>query len=166
NNSYNIWTQATSMQDGKHATIVNTIDSQNGLNIPPKITYNSTAEQDGLKFNWETTEPLQKGKPGIIEIDVSDNNGKSVTDLQELLGADAHLVGFAADGKSIIHAHPLEYKDGKLNFHLEPEQAGAFKFYLQVKKDDKILQIPFGQQIKQPLIDNALSQTTSHQHGV
>jgi|GEM_PF-727210 len=166
NNSYNLWTQATSIEDGKHATILNSVDSQNGLNIPPKITYNSTAEQDGLKFNWETAEPLQKGKPGIIEINVSDNNGKPVTDLQELLGADAHLVGFAADGKSIIHAHPLEYKDGKLSFHLEPEQAGAFKFYLQVKKDDKILQIPFGQQIKQPLIDNAMSKTASHQHGI
>jgi hypothetical protein len=90
------------------------------------------------------------------------------------MGAYAHLVGFSADGKSIIHAHPMgeeptsaDDRGGpRLSFHVAPESAGATQFYLQIKRAGKEVMVPFGQRIMPPeaAVDKELAARHQQHH--
>ena len=168
-NAYHVWADFATV-DHKHHNILTEIPASNGINIPHTPSYNSEAEKDGLKFKWEAKEPLQKGAGSLVEVTVTDAQGKVVDNLEPVLGAYAHMVGISGDGQSFIHVHPMgeEPKSpearsvGKLQFHIHPEQAGATQFYLQVKQNGKDITVPFGQQVKQASLSDTI--TSSHQH--
>ena len=168
-NAYHVWADFATI-DNKHHNILTEIPASNGVNVPANINYNSEIEKDGLKFKWEAKEPLQKGADSLVEVTVTDSQGKVVDNLEPILGAYAHMVGVSADGQSFIHVHPMghepkspeEKSSGKLQFHIHPEQAGATQFYLQVKHGGKDVTVPFGQQVKQASLSENI--VHSHQH--
>ena len=124
------------------------------------VPNNSKAIKDGLNFDWKASERLRKDTPTIVEVTITDSAGHPVTDLQPVMGAYAHLVGFSADGKSLVHTHPMglepkgEAAGGPtMRFHVEPDFTGPAQFYLQVKRDGKDVYASFGQQISPPLLN-------------
>lgn len=168
-NNYTAWADFTLLKDGQNHRLRTEMPAASGRDIPPSIRSITDATKNGLHFEW-VSEPLQKNADTIVEVHVSDTSGKAVSDLQPVMGAFAHLVGFSADGQSIIHTHPLggETPDlavrggPDLRFHVEPDCSGATQFYLQVRRNDEDIYVPFGQHIKQPAL--ATEQLSAAQH--
>lgn len=96
----------------------------------------------GLNFEltFETL-TLTAGKEILAKLKITDKNGKVFNQLEPVMGAYAHLVGFGEDFKSIAHVHPMgsEPKQasdrgvGELEFHIVPTQAGIMRLFAQVR---------------------------------
>lgn len=103
----------------------------------------------GLKIEKGT---LSKGSDVTLVFDIKNDQGESLQNLEPLMGAYAHVVGFYDDYRSIAHLHPLgeepkeetERGQAPLSFHFSPEQAGFVKLFLQVSVDGKEVYFPFG----------------------
>lgn len=81
---------------------------------------------------------------GMGTLSLSDKEGKPVSDLEQVMGAYAHVVGFYADGKDVIHVHPMsEEPDSELMFHMEAPRAGTVKLFAQVRRKGKDIYFPF-----------------------
>jgi hypothetical protein len=109
----------------------------------------------GLHFQLELGSPGQPVRAGEIvrgRLTVTDAAGKPFTQLRPVMGAFAHLVGFCADGKTVLHLHPLglEPKDDStrggptLDFRLYPPVAGFVRLYAQVNVGGEMRFARFG----------------------
>ncbi len=173
-NSYNVWSDFTLKSDNTNHKLLTTINSPISRNIVPFIRSNNEAEKNGLHVHWNLAQPLQQNQASMVDFTISDKDGNPVTNLEPIMGAFAHLVGFSADGKSIIHTHPVgvepnsaDAKGGPvLQFHIEPDNSGATQFYLQIKQNGVEQYIGFGQQIKPPErnVDKIQCAMGGHQH--
>lgn len=157
-NSYTAWADLT-LINGQNHKLKNELPSASSRRAPlAPITINDAVVVDDLKVTMSLSDPLQQGASSMAEFTVTDRNGKPVTDLEPLMGAYAHLVGFSADGKTLMHSHPMgvepqnenERGGPKLSFHIEPEASGPTQLYLQVKRKGEEIYLPFGQRVKQP----------------
>lgn len=156
-NRYSAWADFTTAADRKNH-VIKTDFPLGGRNIAPSIRANEKAEAGGLHFTWNMPDSLRKGEDSFVDVTITDAEGRPVTDLQPVMGAFAHLVGFSADGASMLHCHPLgpepvsdnEGGGPKLRFHIHPETAGPVQFYLQVQRGGKEIYAPFGQVVKSP----------------
>jgi len=124
-------------------------------NVEPKIarTVSFQSVVDGFIFKLSfDNKKLQLGKASMASISVTDQKGVPVKDLEPIMGAFAHIVGFSEDLRSVIHIHPMGKEPSKitdrggpeLEFHIEPERAGFIKLFAQVKIKGKELYAPFG----------------------
>jgi hypothetical protein len=120
-------------------------------------TLNDTATVAGLTFHLTFDTPqLYAGTASLATLSVTDSTGKPFADLQPVLGAYAHVVGFAADLKSVAHVHPMgdapktdSSRGGpQLQFHFEPQTPGYLKIFAQFRIHDADVFIPFGLQIE------------------
>lgn len=168
-NKYSAWADITMIADSRNHKLLAAFPSP-GRQIPPAIKTNAKAAATGLQFEWRCDDSLVAGKPVIVEATVRDANGNFVQDLEPVMGAFAHLVGFGADGKSIVHTHPLgrepessaDRGDGRLRFHVEPNFSGPAQFYLQVKRGGQDIFAPFGQQIAPQTATRSHSSPVGH----
>lgn len=112
----------------------------------------------GMRFNLKfDNSDLQVGKATMGKIRITDEKGNPVKDLEPLMGAYAHIVGFSDDLKSVVHIHPMGEEPSKesdrggpeLQFHIEPEKAGFIQLYAQVKVNEKEIFAPFGIVVKE-----------------
>jgi len=110
---------------------------------------------DGYDFTLTLDEPLKAGEADMASMTIT-KDGKPFAQLQPVLGAFAHMVGFSKNFKSVMHVHPLgeepktdNMRGGpKLEFHIEPEFKGFYKIFAQVRIDDKIIFVPFGVKVQ------------------
>ncbi len=153
-NEYSVWSNFKLQENGQNIVSQNTIPSLRNYNIAPSIQHTNIIETDDIKIELEATPPLTSGKDSNLLCKIISKSGKPVK-LEEIMGAQAHLVGFTKDGDSMIHCHPLEEKistktdsqNAELKFHIAPEKEGFTKFFLQMKIKGKETIIPFGQYI-------------------
>lgn len=170
---YSAWADFTVGSTGRSHQLKADIPCASGRHVPARIHTNLHAKQAGLQFDWFNESLLEQGKPDLVEIKIRDANGNPVTDLEPVMGAYAHLVGFSADGNSLIHCHPLDAEPTdpqqrggpNLRFHIQPDHAGPTQFYLQIKRNGEEIFVPFGQQIKPPQQMAERVMLSSHQHG-
>ena len=98
---------------------------------------------DGLRYELSfdvKDKPLRVGETVKGRITVSRENGEPFRQLEPVMGAYAHLVGFCEDYKTVVHLHPLgdepkraEDRGGPtLEFKFYPPVAGFVRFYTQV----------------------------------
>ncbi len=155
---YNAWAEIVPVATGEMQRLKTQITGSLDRNGPASVIPSKQAEEKGIRCEWKAEQPLQDGKASMVEVSFVDASGTPVTDLQPVMGAYAHLVGFSADGQSVLHAHPEgdEITDPnarggpKLRFHVEPDQSGPAQFYLQVKRNGQDIYFPIGQVIKPP----------------
>lgn len=148
-NRYSAWMEVTPLKDTKTYQLKCALPSATSRHIPPVIRANDNVEHKGINFHWSSSDALRMKTPAIVAVHVTDNNGRPVTDLEPIMGARAHLVGFSADGKSLVHTHPLDGGGtSPLRFHIEPDKADAMQFYLQVRRHGEDIYVPFGQHIR------------------
>ena len=97
---------------------------------------------DGYRFalNIEGGKiPLEGG--AMVKVNVTKPDGSPAKNLEPLMGAFAHGVGFTPDLKTVLHVHPLgveptsdSQRGGSvLDFHIAPAAAGYYRFYVQVQ---------------------------------
>jgi hypothetical protein len=106
---------------------------------------------DGIRFRLKfNPSDIMKGQAAMGTITVT-KDGIPFGDLQPVMGAYAHIVGFSDDFKSAVHVHPMgaapqqatDMGGPEIIFHLLPEKAGYVKIFAQVKIDDKEIFVPF-----------------------
>ncbi|MBL9188375.1 MAG: hypothetical protein JNK23_12895 [Opitutaceae bacterium] len=105
-----------------------------------------TVAVDGYRFDMQIEGgkiPLEGG--AMVNVSVTKPDGSLAKNLEPLMGAFAHGVGFTPDLKTVLHVHPLgeeptndaQRGGSELSFHIAPAAAGYYRFYVQVQIDGK-----------------------------
>jgi methionine-rich copper-binding protein CopC len=155
NSSYRIWVDITPLATNKQVFLKTDIGSfakKHVINKEVKLNTHVNSYQFTLKLDKKP----QVGKPVMAMITVT-KDGKPFRQLEPVMGAFAHLMGFSADYSSILHIHPMgktpskhsEHGGSQLMFHIEPQKAGFVKLFAQFRINGKDIYVPFGIVIKQ-----------------
>lgn len=148
---YRLFLESTDVQSDRLITGVLDVG---GTYIVQPITdrpLSTQAQVDGYNFHILTaTDVLSLNTPSTLRLQITKND-QAITNLEPIMGAFAHLVGFTSDGKEMVHMHPMspepksETDRGgpELQFHIKPTRFGKLPLFLQVKIDDKTLTVPF-----------------------
>lgn len=141
--------KATGAQEYARTTV-----TVGGTIRPLDPSLNLSATVDGYRFDLKipANEPLTVGSASLISVQVTSPDGTPVTNLEPIMAAFAHGVGFTADLSGVLHVHPMgkepemdsERGGPDLSFHLQPAQPGFFKFYVQVQIDGQSKFASFG----------------------
>ncbi|MEQ1851380.1 MAG: hypothetical protein ABMA01_07285 [Chthoniobacteraceae bacterium] len=110
-----------------------------------------TSSAGGYQFTLTMAQgnhiPVQSRRARGMTISVADAEGRPVTQLEPVMTAFAHLVGFHGDYQTVVHLHPTggEVLDEKarggptLGFVLFPPKPGFIRLYCQVRVGGKTL---------------------------
>ena len=166
---YTAWSDITTASNGVNHRLQTQLPATRSEYITPTIQQTSQQQAGGLNFKWENITPLRQRGEAMVTVTITDDQGKPVTDLEPILGAHAHLVGFGDNGQSMIHCHPLgaepnspQDKAGPtLQFMIHTDNEKAVQFFLQVQRERKIITVPFGQKIQSQL---GMPAAPAHQH--
>lgn len=155
NSSYRIWVDVTPVDSNKQLFLnadIGTSSHKNLIDKEVKLDSSVNSYQFKLKLDGQA----QIGKPIMATITVT-NDGKPFSQLEPVMGAFAHLMGFYADYSSILHIHPVGKEPGndterggsQLMFHIVPEKAGFVKLFAQFRIKGEDFYVPFGIVIRQ-----------------
>jgi hypothetical protein len=155
NGRYRVWADVIPVATGKQEYIVADIGmpSKEQATIDQSTAMTSTV--DGYTFTLALEGEPKAGAAVMGNVTVT-KDGKPFTQLEPVMGAFAHVVGFTEDYNSVLHIHPMgkeptsdaERGGPKLEFHIEPEKAGFVKLFAQVRIDGKDVFAPFGITVK------------------
>lgn len=149
---YKIWADVTLADTKTQSYIPFTIGPTNAMPGPVDQTAAAEATVEGYHFTLRFDAPPGVGKMATGRLAVTDANGKPVDQLQPVMGAFAHIVGFDEKARSVLHMHPMgqeptaedERGGPELMFHFNPEKPGFVKIFAQVRIHDKDIFAPFG----------------------
>src|SRR5688500_4387609 len=90
------------------------------------------AEVDGYRFVLSVPNGISLAKGGHAVVRVSNQHGKPVHNLEPVMGAFAHAVGFSSDLGAVLHVHPhgpepqsnAERAGPEIGFHINPDRVG------------------------------------------
>jgi hypothetical protein len=104
-----------------------------------------TATIDGIRFSLEP-EDVEAGREACLTLTLTDaKTGASITTLEPLLGAPAHMLIVRADLTDAIHAHPEEIGTSGpvVTFHPLIPANGVYKIWVQIQRGGKVITAPF-----------------------
>jgi hypothetical protein len=155
--TYHIWADLVPKATGKQEYSKATVEVD-GSPATPSTSVNTTAEVDGYRFDLKTENdaPLQAGKSTIVKVKVTGPDGREFSKLEPVMGAYAHMVAFPAALGSVTHVHPMgvepktntERGGPDLSFHVEPDEPGFQKFFLQTQIGGKDKFAAFGLKVE------------------
>lgn len=155
NDSYRVWADvipvATDKQEYVQADMGSPAEERASIDKATSMT----ATVEGYTFTLSLDGEPKAGAPVMGSVTVS-KDGQPFTQLEPVMGAFAHVVGFTEDYNSVLHVHPMgkepssdaERGGPKLEFHIEPEKAGFVKLFAQVRIGGKDIFAPFGITVK------------------
>ncbi|MDE1153739.1 MAG: hypothetical protein PW788_14490 [Micavibrio sp.] len=156
NDSYRIWADIVPVATGKQEFV--TADMGNAAKRKAEVDkqVSTRALVQGYDFKLTLENEPKAGEAVMGAILVSDKAGSPFTQLEPVMGAFAHVVGFEDDYATIMHIHPMgkepqndkERGGPELKFHLEPKSAGFIKLFAQVRINGKDIFVPFGIVVK------------------
>ncbi len=155
NDSYRVWADVIPVATGKQEYVMTDMGSAaKDKAIISKAT-SMTSKVDGYNFTLALDSEPKAGSAVMGKITVT-KDGKPFTQLEPVMGAFAHVVGFTEDYNSVMHIHPMgkeptsdtQRGGPKLEFHIEPKKAGFVKMFAQVKIDGKDIFAPFAIMVK------------------
>lgn len=116
-------------------------------------TVTNRAVVDGMTFELTfLNEPLRAGRPTVGKLHIAGADGKPFAQLEPLMNAFVHLVGFHEDRKTVLHLHPKgplvtdpAARGGpEIEFQMFPPQPGFLRFFAQVRVGGVSRYAPFG----------------------
>jgi hypothetical protein len=110
---------------------------------------------DGMRFTLEFDTkglPIRAREPVLGHLTVTSDGGKPLSNLEPVMGAFGHFVGFCEDYRTVIHVHPAgqeptapDQRGGPtLPFYLYAPKLGYMRFYVQVRINGTDRFAPFG----------------------
>lgn len=149
-NRFRVWADITRKDTGRQEFVMTDIGAKDKIYKIDK-TLNSDYTVGEYSFSFKLDGELKAGEAAMATITVT-KNGKPFDQLEPVMGAFAHLVGFNEDYKTIMHIHPMGKEPEKdierggpeLQFHIEPEKAGYNKLFAQFRIDGNDVFVPFG----------------------
>lgn len=124
-----------------------------GTSAPVEKVTNRKTTVAGYTFELKfAEEPPVAGHPHKARLTVTGPDGKPFAQLEPVMGAFAHLVGFSEDRTEIAHIHPLGQEPGTaterggptLEFQTDFPTGGYQKLFAQVQIGGKSVFAPFG----------------------
>lgn len=112
-----------------------------------------TSDADGLHFALSLAQPeIKVGVAVGATLRVTKPDGSGFDQLEPVMGAFAHLVGFNEDTETVFHMHPIGAPISKenerggpaLNFKIYATKAGFTRFFAQVQIKGRQVFVPFG----------------------
>lgn len=151
NDNYRVWADVIPVTTGKQEYVMADMGSAAKDKAAINKATSMTSTVDGYTFTLALDSEPKAGSAVMGNITVT-KDGKPFTQLEPVMGAFAHVVGFTEDYNSVMHIHPMgkeptsdtERGGPKLEFHIEPEKAGFVKMFAQVKIGGKDVFAPFG----------------------
>lgn len=109
------------------------------------------AEAGGLRFQLSLPSALQAGEATQAQLAVVSADGQPFTQLEPLMGAYAHIVGFNPGATTMLHVHPegaapanAAARGGPvISFTLEPQNPGPQRLFVQVQANGAEIFVPF-----------------------
>lgn len=149
---YLIWADLFLLESNAQEYVV--ADLTPGKSTPSKIdqTISLYKTIDDLNFDLSfNPKVLRACEPTSGTIDIHDNKGNPVKNLEPIMGAFAHIVGFGDDLKTVIHIHPMgkeptndsDRGGPELKFHIVPKTTGFIKIFVQLRINGKEIFVPF-----------------------
>jgi hypothetical protein len=129
-----------------------------GTGTPEPITDKATrleADLGGFHFQLSIEKgQVRVGKVSTAKLRVT-RDGKGFTELEPVMAAFAHLVGFNEDGETVLHMHPIgapilnESDRGgpELEFKIYATRPGFTRLFAQVQIGGRQVFAPFGVQV-------------------
>ena len=117
---------------------------------------NFKATLDGLNYELILNQKtIQVGRPALARLRITTAEGKGFTQLEPLMNAFAHVVGFNEDYKTVMHMHPKDApvldqaaRGGpELELQIYAVRPGFVRLFVQVQIEGRSRYIPFGLQI-------------------
>ncbi|WP_394618101.1 hypothetical protein JNUCC0626_03060 [Lentzea sp. JNUCC 0626] len=111
-----------------------------GADIQVAGDYRPKAHEDSRTFSVDGYEvtldgELNVNKPSAVTATIT-KDGKTVTDLQNYLGAKGHLVALRSDDLAYLHVHPEQ--GDQVKFAVEVPTAGKYRLFLDFQHDGKV----------------------------
>lgn len=135
---------------------------------------NSTATVAGYTFVLQVADgKITAGQPGMARLTVIGADGQPFAQLEPVMGAFAHMVGFNEERSEVAHIHPLgkepetatERGGPTLEFHTHFATGGYKKLFAQVQIDGKPIFAPFGIEVTSAKPNQATPTSGHGTHG-
>ncbi|MGB7160064.1 MAG: hypothetical protein WBD40_18500 [Tepidisphaeraceae bacterium] len=152
---YRVWADVVPVASAVQEFVVADIPGQgDGEELADRETRLSDVV-DGLRYELKLDtkgQPLRVGEEVLGRVTVTDRDGKPFNQLEPVMGAFAHLVGFVEDYRTVVHLHPLgieptipTHRGGPtIIFRYYPSKPGFVRFYCQVNVNDSAKFARFG----------------------
>ena len=148
--------------------------------LTPDTKFEKTLE--GIKVVMKPDAELESNKELMLNFSIFDaKSGELITNLENYLGEKAHFVIISQDLKDFVHAHPLsmdnmkmespansdsDHKhdekmssmppDSQISAHVTFPNAGIYKVFAEVKRQGKVIAVPFVVEVKKGKTDKIL----------
>lgn len=151
--TYRLWADVTPVKGKQEYAVVDIAGGDGCGNVGIDRTESVSATSGGYTATVSIPEAgIRSGKSVTLEVKLVDDKGDDVQELEPLMGAYAHMVGFYDDYRTIAHMHPMgdeprtdeDLGSSPVSFHFEPQQSGFVKLFLQVMINGKEEVFPFG----------------------
>ena len=126
-----------------------------GASLAREAVVQHEAIVDGYRFVLSLPHGISASKGGHVVVRVTNADGKPARNLEPIMGAFAHGVGFSQNLDTVLHVHPHgrepKSKDARtgpeLAFHINPAHAGFHRLYVQVRIDGRDRFASFGVEV-------------------
>lgn len=113
--------------------------------------FDSKAGGLNFRLTFENGQLPRARQVRIMQIEVTDADGKPIRKLEPVMNAFCHLVGFYEDYRTVVHLHPeggdvlrADLRGGPvMPFKFYPPRAGFLRLFCQVVIDGKTIFAPF-----------------------
>lgn len=146
NGSYKVFAQGQ-LTDGEEFTAnndFNLVGGQPAFALPPQLGDNTSGMQGGYKLELVGTPHAQS--MSMLTLNFKDSAGK-IIDVENYLGAKAHIIATPSDADALIHVHPMEH-GGLMMIHIVFPSAGEYRLWVQAKINGQVLTWPLSVNVK------------------
>ena len=159
------------------------VAGNNRAAVPLKADEKLEKTVENLRVVMKPDAELESNKELLLNFSVTDAaTNKPVTDLENYLGEKAHFVVISQDLKDYVHAHPMsmdnvksEHKDNAdtenkkdeklmanaemptVSAHVTFPNSGIYKIFVEVKRQGKVIAIPFVVDVKKGKAEKVLT---------
>lgn len=145
---YRVWADITPVTTDQEEYLISDLAAETKGEPITDRKPNFVAKVDDLTLNLSFDKnPLKVGQPALGKLKIVNDKGEVFSQLEPVMGAYAHLVGFSEDYQTIAHIHPMgteptkatDRGTGELTFHLVPKKPGLIRLFAQIriKGEDK-----------------------------
>lgn len=129
------------------------------------ISTKYTSKVDGFIVTLLNGSDFKTNKKQHLEIAI-EKEGKKLAekDLQQYLGASAHIVMIGKVGKEFLHIHPVSDSRFPIFAQTHIEKAGIYRMWAQFKIDEKVHTVDFTVNVTEGKKDKNEEKSPTHQH--
>jgi hypothetical protein len=148
--AYQMWVDITPENTNQQQFLVTSLGTSS-KDLPVQEEIALSTKVSPYEFTLKLDSEPEAGLDVMATITVT-KNGKPFTELEPIMGAFAHVVGFSSDHSSVVHIHPMgkepenesDRGGSQLMFHIGLKNPGFVKLFAQFRINGQEVYVPFG----------------------